>query len=88
MVFPNSMWLMLFNTLISSVQIAVEMKQIRIDGWNYLSHAYNYLDVGGNIAIMLTGFNYVAYTTEFYKSENRKAILIFGIIGLGLRALS
>ena len=79
---------MLFNALVSIVQIVIEIKQIKSDGWNYLSQVYNYLDLGGNIAVVLTGYNYFAYGSEFFKSETRKGILIFAIIGLGLRALT
>ena len=88
LIFPTNVYLMLLNALISMVQIVIEIKQIKSDGWTYLSQVYNYLDLGGNIAVVLTGFNYVAYGSEFFMSENRKAILIFAIIGLGLRALT
>ena len=88
LVFPKNLYLMLFNAIVSMVQIVIEVKQIKNDGWEYLSQVYNYLDLGGNIAIVLTAFNYAAYGDEFFKSESRKAILIFAIIGLGLRALT
>lgn len=89
MFFPESQTFFNINAFFSGAMILNESRQVLTDGFSYFSEAFNYLDITGNVFIIISAFNLSAKPGEkFYKDTHCNRDLIIGILLVGLRAYS
>ena len=80
--------MMLMNAVFSAIVVCLEIRQLWLTGFSYFLSPYNYLDVGGNIAMIFIVFERYFMGIKMFDSKAHKIILVYAFIGVGLRAFT
>ena len=86
---PTNKTLLMINAIISSCFILNESRQLVVDKLDYFKEPFNYMDIGGNICIIVSAISIQSDKGyEFYADKSLSRYLILGVMLIGLRAVS
>ena len=86
---PTSETMFRFNAVVSGLLILNESRQVICDGISYYTEPFNYLDIAGNVFIIMSAIKLDKKPgDEFYNDHKYSRYLILGILLVGLKAYS
>ena len=76
------------NATFSLIKLLIEIIKMYSGGKKYFCRPWSYVDVLGNLAIVITGYFRKKHGIMLYNSPLRKGLIVFGLICIGFKAVS